>query len=83
MISYSNGLPLIICIASIEYIISTLTEYGFRKAEGKTTALIDQNFQTFVDAVMKAPTVPEKLDPLTPIGLAYLCFWQSVKAGVS
>jgi len=67
-------------LASVDYIINTLSEYGSRRANGKMNADIDRNFKTFVDAVQAAVNVPDTLDPVSPIGLAHICFWQSVRA---
>lgn len=64
----------------IDYIvINTVAEYGSQKADG-TNVIIDCNFATSIDAVKKATTVPNRLDPLSPID-PYLCFWQAISAG--
>jgi len=50
------------------------------KTEGRNTPVVDETFAKFLNAITRASSVPEEPDPLTPIGIAYLCFWQSVNA---
>ena len=63
-----------IYIGYVDYIIKSLSEYATMKAEGRNTPVVDETFAKFLNAITRASSVPEELDPLTPIGIAYLHF---------